>query len=257
MDERVQLETAFSMSGVVLDEDGKPVAGAQVRAESESGASSDATSGTDGSFRVRGLAVGPVRLRAVPQGTDWHDEQEVPWTKFEAGTKEVTLRMPPRRRPLKIHVEGAGKRPGRLVVTGDSGQARIREFDLDAGGNAEVKSLPPGTVTVWIPSTEADDRVGYRSEVAIADGTISLALEKGLSIRIHLVLSTDSTLNDLAILGPLGEPMRAVETESGILEVRGLPPGRWTIKAKARAPSSWIRANIEAEAGTEVTVEPK
>jgi hypothetical protein len=57
--------------------------------------------------------------------------------------------------------------------------------------------------------------------------------------------------------GPLGLPIPARSLDGRTYEIRGLPPGRWKVTCKVRAPTAWLRATVEAEAGTEVELEPK
>jgi hypothetical protein len=41
----------------------------------------------------------------------------------------------------------------------------------------------------------------------------------------------------------------------GSYVARNLPPGRWRVRAKVRAPNAWLRKEVEVEAGSEVVVD--
>jgi hypothetical protein len=71
------------------------------------------------------------------------------------------------------------------------------------------------------------------------------------------VLPERTTEPFVAVLGPLGEPVRGREVEPGVWLVEGLPAGRWTLFAKARGPDGWLRVEDFVDVGEEgeVTIE--
>lgn len=59
---------AASLTGTVVDPHGRPVPGANVHAEPQSGAARETRTGADGTYRLDGLAAGAVVLRAFGEG---------------------------------------------------------------------------------------------------------------------------------------------------------------------------------------------
>ena len=95
---RLVLERGLSISGLVLDPDGQPVANAYVRATPESGSSGGINTDTDrdGRFVLRPLQRGTYGLRVDPRGRNRdRPGQVVPIevSDISAGEKDVVLRV--------------------------------------------------------------------------------------------------------------------------------------------------------------------
>ncbi|MGB7346735.1 MAG: carboxypeptidase-like regulatory domain-containing protein, partial [Pirellulaceae bacterium] len=80
------------ISGVVLDFDGNPIAGAQISSYPRS-LGGFATTDADGKFTLSGLAAGEVRLHIYTTGPNQSKIQNSSYVKATVGTNDVTIRL--------------------------------------------------------------------------------------------------------------------------------------------------------------------
>lgn len=132
----------------------------------------------------------------------------------------------------------------------------MRAAQVGEDGQCVLESVPVRRATVFVPTADGDDRCGYLPDVEVSDAPIVVPMRPSRTITIRLKLPADARLERLDVLGPTG-PLQAQQTDDGRWIVTGLPAGRFPVKAKARSPSAWMYATVEAEAGTEVEVVPK
>jgi len=138
----------LKISGIVVDPDGRPVAGVRVLAYNEKSREAPALKATeaDGVFVVPGLLAGEYRLEFQPR-RDW-DEPEQPGALFEvrlegvaAGTENLEVRMPWLRsiRGRVVHEDGS---PAQAFV-GAPGSGPWTYYS--------TATLPDGTFALWVP----------------------------------------------------------------------------------------------------------
>jgi hypothetical protein len=89
----IRLAAGTAVSGILLDADGGPVAGAVVRASRPEDAdrpwlSNSGTTGKDGAFRIDGMRAGRIRL------ITWRKGREVPLGEFDAPAPSLEVRLP-------------------------------------------------------------------------------------------------------------------------------------------------------------------
>ncbi|HEU4884610.1 MAG TPA: TonB-dependent receptor [Longimicrobium sp.] len=132
---RAVAQETGTVSGRVLSPAGEPLEGAAVTATPTSGGRARrATSGTDGSYRVAGLAPGAWTLRATRLG-------------FAAAVQQVTVRAGEQRVELQLSDQAVVLDPVEVRSRRDSERERTR-FETEAGvttrviTGAEIKMLP-------------------------------------------------------------------------------------------------------------------
>lgn len=133
----------------------------------------------------------------------------------------------------------------------------MRAAQVGEGGQCVLERVPVRRAMVFVPTTAGDDRCGYLPDVEVSGmEPIVVPMQPARTITIRLKLPADARLERLDVLGPEG-PLQAQQADDGRWVVTGLPAGRFTVKGKARSPSAWMYATVEAEAGSEVEVVPK
>ena len=269
---RVVLGRAYRVTGTVRDEKGNPTAslsegepnrrGLSIRVR-PSGASeftvrSDALHEdglhADGRFSLR-VPYGPAKLAAVP----WSEggEIRIVWADVSPENPTADLRMPTTAKAVTVRAPAAKKgRDIAVQLEGDPGASAIwGKFGED--GRAELPRLLPGTYTIWIPA-EGDDLLAYVEGVKLGEAEPTVEFVHGAPIRVRAKVPADAGPLDVHVMGPLGMPWPARQDELGVFVTGVLPPGKtWTVKAKARGPTSYLRASAEAKAGDEIELEPK
>jgi hypothetical protein len=59
------------------------------------------------------------------------------------------------------------------------------------------------------------------------------------------------------LFGPAGARFSAARGSDGTHEARGLPPGPWKGRVRARAATAWFTADFEAGTGSVPTLRPE
>ncbi len=246
---QVTLDAASDVSGVVVSEDGEPVAGARVllrRTQTLEMAGNvmafvmvvDEASDAEGRFRFVDQEPGTVALSAVASG---YQEVELANVELPKGedVADLTLRLPagaivhgrvlaPDGRPAI----GAEVRP----VTGESELVRFGGARTDGNGSYRVEGLRPGAVS--IEATHGDHpRVVRDLELKPGLQQLDLQFEGG-----HEVSGTVSALDGTPVAGaivglaPVGRRWGGSETHSGAdgtFVVPGLRNGSYELWAEA------------------------
>lgn len=180
---RVELARAGTVSGVVSDPDGTPIAGATVivRPADTDGTASDGESGEDGSYRVDGLVPG-VRYAARA-------------ARYGLGTSlESSVLAPTADRPDLV-VDLRLRRPGSLTVKAfDEDGATVIGYTEFVGGGVRTSVVPGRGITErpetldpghYIVHAWRTGELGASAEVDLAEGeerTVELRLERGFEI---------------------------------------------------------------------------
>ncbi|MFO0933981.1 MAG: carboxypeptidase-like regulatory domain-containing protein [Planctomycetota bacterium] len=254
-DSRIALEAARTIRGRVVDGRGAPVAAARVEWDrgGSSFSSDEARTDADGRFALEGAPVGDVRLVARLRAEGEEPEPRV-LRVVKAGEDDVVLTL---ERPATWRFTVDAK-PGRAVTLwfGPPADRTVRAGVVGEDGRCVVERVPVRRATVFVPTTDDDDRCGYLPDVEVTEAPIVVPMQPSRTITIRVKLPADARLVLLDVLGPTG-PQEARPALDGRWVVAGLPAGRFTVKGKARSPSAWLYATVEAEAGTEVEVVPK
>ncbi len=192
---RIALQEVGTLSGQVVDPDGKPIAGATVRVDFRSqarflrfsGPPLESRSDPEGLFRIKDVTPGPVDL--VAQASGW-----------QAGTVAgLELRSGEDKRGIEITLSPAAVLAGRVL--GPSGRAvpdaqvRLAPEDRQSGfhmastddeGRYELDSLPPGLRT--LEATHPDHGTARRQvELRAGDNSFDISLEGGNEVTGRVV----------------------------------------------------------------------
>jgi hypothetical protein len=222
----------LTLTGVVLGEDGEPVAGARVR---ELGSGALAFSAADGAFRLSGPeGADRISIQAEHQGLT-SAEVEVALEPGRAPDPvRLTLerRSPPRIETLVVDREGVPV-AGAFVFLEEEGRG-FRILTTDGDGRAAAAMTPPYPARVRLAATSGPTW-SLGGWVAWHDARSGLTASLGGSGSIEI-------LGDLAgtprILSPTGWDVAALLASLGAppalspgvpLRVDGLPPGVYTI----------------------------
>jgi hypothetical protein len=261
--ERIVLARGYGAAVRVLDENDRGVVATlwHVGGTWEMGEvweKSVGTSAHDGTAFLRGLPYGPVTLAASAGTTGLGDKGERVTVTPES--PKATLRLAGEPRVLRFHVDGISKqRRGSLTrELADGRRGAALDFVVSQDGTVEVSGSRPGRYTVWIPTIGGDDSCVFAEDVEMGTSAApTLKAARSRPIRIRLRVPDGSNVTQFDAVGPLGRPHPALDMGDGSHEIRGLPPGKWKVTCKVRAPTAWLRASVEAEAGTEIELEPK
>ncbi len=182
----VEVDRGVTISGRVVHADGTPVAGAIVEMPRSPIAPRNATTDSDGSFTIVGIAAGATTLTAL--SSDRHmTSAPVPVT---APAKNVTITMPHGARIEGRVVDRGTKQPVTdFTVSVPSRGARLgpgptpQQVHADDGSYA-IDNVPPGTTQIAVTAT------GYvtatRSDITPEEGKtvsgIDVQLDRGASI---------------------------------------------------------------------------
>lgn len=166
----VELEEGFRVSGRVVDPDGRPVAGAQVRLATVSRAElreHEARTGADGGFVLSPVAAGRYGLEAAASGFAAAKRPE-PVAVVDAPVEgiEVVLR---RGASVAGRVLGlAAEELAAVAVTAHGEAGEKKAAALDSEGRYEVRDLPPGDwllrASLWQSQRQVEVRVPIAPE---------------------------------------------------------------------------------------------
>lgn len=180
------LKDGHTFRGLVVDEAGKPIAGAQLRARDAKSRSQPYvfTTSADGSFELPHWETAKVLITAEGNG---HQIRTVTIdAAVDAAPTQIVLGTP---KPLRLRVVGENDAPvaETKIITDPNPSDQILNWaaTTNGEGRAEWSSAPDSTVTLWITPSN-----GYPHRVAKfhADGTEQvIRLRKGedKSIQLH------------------------------------------------------------------------
>lgn len=233
----LEFRPGHTVTGTVLSA-GEPVAGAQVRVQSQSYAGTgDATTGIDGRFRIEGVSAGRQRLMVQdPQsGTMAFEELQVD------GDRDVRVELE------SFRIRGA------VYAADGSGPVAGAQVQLQRAPDAERRSfaMAPSTVTAddgsflltgvaggsWRLLVEKSGYGAHASDVEVPGGDVEAApvfLERAGSLEIVARLARGGAPSFLAvtILGPGDQVIgnsRATAVEPGRFVLGTVPAGTWEL----------------------------
>jgi hypothetical protein len=249
---RVHLEPGRALRGLVAREDGRPVAGAQlrVRAPRQPGVAdafhfmvehghASSPSGPDGQFELRGIPA------------------DVAWITCEApglAQRGGPLRVDPADREVGIVMTSAREVSGRVVgdapldfqvewrsveLAGDAGAIALDSVFAGADGFFAFRDLGPGAIRIdaWRPWDREDDR--YAQLDAVRAGTTGLRLPavQGTHIEGFVRDAVGDPVPDAVALldAPWGTRRGKTDVE-GRFVLNAVPPGRHVLHVVTAEP---------------------
>ncbi len=267
-----------SAAGRVVDAGGKPVAGAQVAAESASELVSLVDPARDGvvtdergQWRIAALTPGSYRFVArkagqAPGGT--------PPTQVDArGARDITITLPAAARLAGLVTDTSGApvpfATVRAVVDeGAWGHAVARQVTCSASGEFELAGLPRKLVNVVALGGAASSLTRtFDLAAAPQQGEVVLVLDAGGEIfgsvvdeggsaiaRAQVWAEPSAPSARTRIEGTLRGALSAVAGEDGSFAFYGLPTGRYSLRASwpgtaAKARTVALRPPVVAETG--------
>lgn len=262
-DESIRLPAGFTARGIVRDEEGRPVPHAVVRTEDRGirrGAvtyfdGESTVTDASGRFEIHHVPACPTRLYVARDHSRYRGGDRDEGVEVSPDQSSVVLRLPAS--PCSVRIRVIGALAGRDVVLrredGDpDADGRSWNAETDGNGVAAIAALPPGIYTIYVHE-KGDGRVAFRRGVEIRGGDVEVDLVDALSLRVVLRVPEGSRYSEVLIECPLCHPIME-RLEDHVFVAHGLPPGQWTVKAKVRAPDAWLRAIVEAEAGSEIEI---
>ncbi len=256
----VQLVPAITLTGVVVDEDGEPVEGANLQTMAEQGTRGaggfanveslyrSGRSDDSGAFRIEGLVSGKHRLTVRSQQ---HRQTELP-------PLEVTPGEEPE--PLRIVLERGARLEGRVTDSAgrplaeatiqpvqkrqDLASMMTRDFRAartDANGDFTLEGLGPGPQSFEASHSDYQKQT-LDLEIQDAGNRLDFRLDPGLEIRGRVIgpngtpvagarISADQPNAGMVIMvgGRGGEG--AVTRDDGTFTLKGLSNGGYTVTA--------------------------
>jgi hypothetical protein len=254
---RLELGPAFAVTGVVVDERGRPVPEVEVRAESEPGdpLAEAMTTQLDGRFRLGPLAAGAWRLsaraagfvaRTLTLGPAAPPEQRLVLTRaaelfgrvvdargavvakadvrcVAAGGDELAVILA----PLPLAAEAAALAPG----AGRAGVG-VRALRTDAKGAFRVSELPPGAYHLEIsrPPSAPLRSPDWTLAAGEARDVGALALRDGTAVSGRVLDETGAPVGGARVQTTPSLGVFA-ETDGAGAFAFTLPPGRYAVSA--------------------------
>lgn len=244
----LRAERGVAIRGVVVEADGRPApAGSTVMARGENDSASGAGTDADGAFAVEGLATGPHTLEVRrPNGG-----AVAATVKADAPSTGVRVVLPPtkvlagrvlgaggRRFFVGVYAAGSGGARGSRVASGQVGEDGTFRFDVAGDGPFALTVQASGDESRYAmledvrPSTEVTVTLQEGASIA---GAVDMA--DGSALPLPVFVSAES---DRWRVGVTAEP-------DGRFVVRGLPPGRYRLRAYTQ--SGQRGETVEADTG--------
>lgn len=256
-DETLRMPRACLVRGVLVDTTGRPVAQATVRIVPWRYGDTAAWARTDaeGRFELTRVAEGTLTLEAKVQSTPSRAETTVT---AAPSMPDVTLTID-LGLDWRVTFEGWPARTNALFVRAaayDGAPAKDVPYSgADVTGGAAVFHgiRRDATYTVWAHDG-ANGVYALESGLRYSEEGATVAAKKGISISGRLLLPKGATDVRVWATRP-GLMAWGLASNDGVYEVRGLPPGEWTIGGMCSVPNSGVwRAETTAAAGTTVDV---
>lgn len=229
-----RLPSGQEVSGAVLDEEGKPVAGAWVRLRLATAGKGEhsARSGPDGSFRLGPVVDGRYLVRATATGYAEGTLRQPLLVKGEpVEGVEVIL---PRGAALAGRIVGLdNEERWRLRVEAQDEEGRTYRAQLDTAGRYEIRNLPLGSWLIKGTLGSGERQVQARAELRQSGETVEKDLEFEDRLRLTgRVLFLDEPLADarVTLRAENRTVERAVLTDhQGSFEIEDLEPDTYRI----------------------------
>ena len=228
-DVEITLEAGVSVSGVVLNPDGTPFTngGVSLRDNGTGWGKTD----KDGRFTISGLKPGRFKLLVFEGSQVLTDAIYV-----AAPTTDVRIELPDRAEISgKVVDVPQGQRWVVSVVDAASGKRPINMFKRPVAADGRWTIGPVDKAGTWVVLAHRDDgpsdRYAQSGGLAAGAKDVELRLKDGAEIRGRLARKTDPIAQTyVEIVGP-GWSSGVMSDGDGNFHARGLPAGRYTLKA--------------------------
>lgn len=230
---RLTLFSGGPIAGVVVDDDERPIAGAQVLVESPGAGRAVVTQAdADGVFTVA-VPVGPVRASARAAG-------------FLLARGEVELQ--PAARGLRVKLErlvrarvtvlrGGDRAPGVRVEA--HGAPHVNGVS-DANGELTLEGLTRRTDSLWADTRGAMGVVPWSPPPGVVEHRVVLSLEAAAALRVRVVDEADAGVAGavVSVWGPLEGPSRRRSQTTDAAGFGGIKvrPGVYGLATPADSP---------------------
>ncbi len=261
----VRLERGVWIEGHVFGPDGSPAEEGSVSVlvssllEGARRRSESANVGPAGAFAVGPIPPGPCRLTASGQGAELRPSEPV---EVEAPAEGVRLHL---RKGWTIEgrLQGADVEGFQVTLRYplDGRNHRSTGNRTDATGRFVFGGLEEGTAGTIHAWRKDDDRYALLADVRAGGPAYDLDLKAGRTISGHLegTVAEGGAKAQVTAKGPHGISVyaRLDGSESRTFELRGLPPGTWTLSGYVWGDSATRLGPVEVEAGaTDVVLRP-
>lgn len=266
----VVLRRAAEVRGVVVREDGAPVAGARVQAATDGlrGMDTSVVTEANGAFVIAEVAPGEVRI-VVNKHEEMIQEEKI----VTAPASNVRIVIPPagRLRGTVVHArtrqplprfnvalrrrdDAEGRRPMQVVQ---------KEF-TDPSGSFAFESLPTGELDVSVVAEGYIPSIRKKVEIRKSDETVvEILADPGASISGRVTDESGAAVADASVMvevreerGGLEErfgPPMSPSDEQGEYALKGIRPGRLTIVVRKQGFVPW-RRDVDAEGDSRLDV---
>jgi hypothetical protein len=203
-----RFEEGTSIEGLVVDEQGAPLAGARVQARQGQDHRASTESDAEGRFRLGGLPAGEYGLQAYPEGVSMHSgDEEAPQVTATAPGKGVKLTVRRQARVVaQFRLPAGGAKPESVMV-----------WVSDEDGNSSGSSHEWGDGRIVWVETPGKYRVGFCSRnYAPFEKEVELAAGQVIDLG-EVLLDVGLTLEGRVVDGD-AKPVAGVAVSEGSLE---------------------------------------
>jgi len=255
------LADGLGVSGLVLDDEGEPVAGAKIDVLGEIDDldsfrySQLGTTSPDGTFSLSGLLPGTVRVRACAEGRACA-ESTVELTE-DLPAEQVTLELIPGRDILLVVENEIGERVAKAILyfdervyqTDDRGQVRVQ--GLTHRTTMPVKIFGPG-FGMWEGSFTTD-----RERVLITVPGGAVIEQQVLSARRFSADEVVVRWQAYTASGREGKSGKGKwDAELGIARASGLEAGTYSLSVRLPGSATMVSERVEVALGEELMLSP-
>lgn len=227
-----QLKQGGSLSGLVVDIEGKPEAKIRVRVYKKGRRLDETRTGRDGRFLFDYLPVGPLTVVALRRKSKGVVQKLVSIAADQTAELELSLQEPA---VLSGRLTTPGGRPWvkkRIVAQLIGGDLR-REVRSDDRGEFRIDRLWPGRyqVTAWQGRVGRTPRVSRTVNVVDDSARLTLVLEEGLEIAGRVVNAEGQAVTGVWVFAMIGARYHSSlrVDKQGQFRIRHLKPGGYEI----------------------------
>jgi protocatechuate 3,4-dioxygenase beta subunit len=246
-DLEVRLGREATITGQVVDSEGRPRPEAYVYARFANGAGAIVQKDPQGRFKLTDVPAGEVTFTARIDGRVLGTDTEAKPVTVQAGAKNVriVIEQPP---SITIQFEDWPKGEFQMVeLRSEKDNWRGVKGSVDKTGRLHVVGVNPAhTWQIWVALP--DGRYAWLKGLAPSRETKRARLVRGGEIRgrVHAPQGAEDIEVGIAHRSVWS---RAIVDDRGEFVLRGVPPGRWKIVASASVGKKKFEAETEAEPG--------